>query len=385
MLTNYENLKMNPKIELQEYIAANKNNYGRSLQKRKPALHELIKDYYGERVSEKCYNFLNDISSHPTCKICQQQTRFHDGIRGYDTYCSNVCANNDPETTKNRMSGFRSKESIEKRKVTIFEKYGTTSMISINRDKALSTIREKVRTNFWNSPELIKEAGVNLYVYGYFNPEKLMSEQTKSAFVNANIDITDLEHEVFYIGYGVKDRCLAHMRDASNMAKSDHKLNTIRGLIDRGNPPIIKILKDNMTSRIEATDLESKLINEIGTVRVLDNVNSGPLSNQAQGGQGGFTGGIDFIRKLRDSRKDKRWMNNGIEQKFIHETDIAGMELQGWKLGSAPSLKRDAYFAKPHVTKNLKWITNGIDNKRVQNKTLDSYLENGWVLGVTQK
>ena len=335
---------MDPKIELREYIAANQNTYGRCISKNKPNLFALINDCYGKKVSEKCYNFLNDISSHPTCKICQQPTRFHNGVKGYDLYCSNICSNNDPETKEKRMAGFRSKESVEKRKVTIFEKYGTTSMISVNRDKALSTIREKVRTNFWNSPELIKEAGVNLYVYGYFNPEKLMSEQTKTAFLNADIDITDLEHEVFYIGYGVKDRCLFHMRSAADTTKSDHKLNTIRGLIERGNPPIIKILKNNMASRIEATELEINLINEIGTVLILNGTALGPLTNQAQGGQGGFAGGEIISKKLSEQRKNKRWMTDGVEQKYIHESNIVSMETQGWKLGSAPSPKRDAYL-----------------------------------------
>ena len=335
---------MNPKIELQEYIAANQNSYGRYISKSKPNLYALIKDCYGERVSEKCYNFLNDITSHPLCKLCQQPVRFHDGIKGYDLYCSNKCSHRDPETKQQRMSGFRSKDSIEKRKVSIFEKYGTTSMISVNRDKALSTIREKVRTNFWNSPELIKEAGVNLYVYGYFNPEKLMSKQTKIAFVNADIDTTDLEHEVFYIGYGVKDRCLFHMRNAADITKSDHKLNTIRGLIERGNPPIIKILKNNMASRIEATELEIKLINEIGTVRVLDGTATGPLTNQAQGGQGGFAGGEEISKKISDSRKGKMWMNDGAEQRYIEICNIDEMKSKGWKMGYAPSPKRDAYL-----------------------------------------
>jgi len=88
----------------------------------------------------------------------------------------------------------------------------------------------------------------------------------------------------FYVGMGKKDRFLYHLKEANDLSKSSHKLNTIRKILREDSDPIISIIDKNI-SKEQASELEILLISEIG--RVCNN--TGPLTNIADGGTGGDT------------------------------------------------------------------------------------------------
>jgi hypothetical protein len=125
------------------------------------------------------------------------------------------------------------------------------------------------------------------------------------------------------------------------------------------------------------------LIDEIGTVSVIEGVKRGPLTNQARGGQGGRQSD-EVLKKMSDNRSGTIWITDGVNQKNIKLEDLSSWELQGWKRGVKPSEKRDAYFQKDHPTANTVWIHKNGVNKRAPKDELQNYLNAGWLSGHEQ-
>lgn len=88
----------------------------------------------------------------------------------------------------------------------------------------------------------------------------------------------------FYIGMGKDNRCFDHLKEAKkspNPKSGEHKLNTIRKLLQEGKEPFIKIIQNNL-SRKQASDLEIELISTYGR----QDLGTGILTNQTSGGDG---------------------------------------------------------------------------------------------------
>ena len=106
------------------------------------------------------------------------------------------------------------------------------------------------------------------YTYCYINP------------------VTD---KPFYVGKGCGNRMYSHLAEAKSTSMCNHKLNTIRKILDDGYEPVIKVVLDNLTEE-DAFELEEFLISEIGRRDLGD----GPLVNLTDGGEG-FSG---FVRDI---------------------------------------------------------------------------------------
>lgn len=179
------------------------------------------------------------------------------------------------------------------------------------------------------------------------------------------------------IGYGTYKRAGSHLGEARKSAASNHKLNTIRSIWSAGSKPIIVKLKD-VSSKTEGLDLETNLVEAIGTVATIPGIKRGPLTNQVPGGNGGAHSD-ETNQKLRKLRKGKVWITDGEFQKYVPESEVSEWESKGWKRGVRPSSKRDAYFENGSRTKNTIWINKDGNNKRVFDPT--EYLKDGWVIG----
>ncbi len=138
----------------------------------------------------------------------------------------------------------------------------------------------------------------------------------------------------FYIGYGKNDRHLAHLRDAANpKTKATLKIKILRKMISEGLLPNIHFIQVGL-SRSEATDLEIKTIEEIGTRAIVNGVSKrGPLANMHSGGQGGYiVRSKECLARLSEKTKGRviseDWKNNiskgktGVKLSDTHKSNI---------------------------------------------------------------
>lgn len=123
----------------------------------------------------------------------------------------------------------------------------------------------------------------DFYIYIYLDPRK------SGAYNYKNIT---LDHEPFYVGYGRGNRKYFHLNE-SKTKKNSLKLNKIRKLNSLNLKPIILTYKENLSEE-NAKKLEIEIITSIGRV----NLNTGPLSNLTNGGDG--TSGLVFSKELRE-------------------------------------------------------------------------------------
>jgi hypothetical protein len=101
--------------------------------------------------------------------------------------------------------------------------------------------------------------------------------------------------EPFYVGMGKNDRHLHHLEEAKkrySRESNKHKLRRIRKILASGASPIIIKIQEEI-SLDEAIELEMFLINFIGR----RDLNSGPLVNLTDGGEGGRNPSIETLEK----------------------------------------------------------------------------------------
>ena len=145
---------------LLEYISKYKNTYSRYLQKNKPELYDLIKNQYGNTISEKCFNYINDNDylNHTTCRTCNKSiSSFISFQKGYRNYCSNKCSSNNLEVKGKMTAGLRSESSKSKRKESLIKRYGTDSLFLINKSKIIKSNNEKYGVDFPFQSQTIRE------------------------------------------------------------------------------------------------------------------------------------------------------------------------------------------------------------------------------------
>lgn len=160
---------------------------------------------------------------------------------------------------------------------------------------------------------------MNIYfVYVYKNPDSLIP---------------------FYVGLGKNQRHLSHLKEAKrnpNPKPTEHKLNTIRKLINDGKEPIIEIVSSNLT-KLEAIREEQRLIAEIGR----KDLGTGPLTNQTMGGDGVREWSKEMKNKMSTANKGKISVKDPLTgEKFKISKDderwLAG-ELVGQNKGDVDS------------------------------------------------
>jgi len=140
---------MTIKEKLLAYIEARQFVYARYLHK-EPELFNWVNTFPGETVAEKCYNAINGFTDNThycqQCGIKMPSDSFISLVKGYRMYCGASCSStaNVPMTTKH----FNSEEFKVKRKESLIERYGTDSLISINREKAIKSTQESLGVDY---------------------------------------------------------------------------------------------------------------------------------------------------------------------------------------------------------------------------------------------
>ena len=86
-----------------------------------------------------------------------------------------------------------------------------------------------------------------------------------------------------------------------------------------------------------------------------------------------------------------KMMTDGNVQKWIKPDDIQKMLDEGWVIGSCKKRAKKNYKSgsnpligrnrKP-TTSNRKWMNNGVENKMVREDEISTYLNNGWKFGM---
>lgn len=115
----------------------------------------------------------------------------------------------------------------------------------------------------------------SFYIYVYMNPLHL------GPFIYKDVPYT-FPFLPFYIGMGTGNRYLHHLYVSRGSRKkalheNEHKINTIKALLKKGQSPIIHFLAQNLTKE-EAEAEEERYILAIGR-----NIDGGPLTNIATG------------------------------------------------------------------------------------------------------
>ena len=102
--------------------------------------------------------------------------------------------------------------------------------------------------------------------------------------------------EPFYVGKGVRFRCLQHEADARTTNALTHKLNVVRSL-HRQEISVAYCLDSSYPDEAEALAREKALISEIGR----HDLGLGPLTNQTDGGEGTSNPSEESRQRRRDS------------------------------------------------------------------------------------
>ena len=147
----------------------NKGNYPHFIKRGYPRIFNRINMCYGKTFVQKVYNVIDNIQSDidiPKCKYCHDHAvSFKNINEGFKTYCSDICANKDPEFRKLRQDA-------------MFEKYGVRHALqSANiKDKQRETSLERYgATHNWSKDSTMRVNCENtmLQRYGAKNPMEL--------------------------------------------------------------------------------------------------------------------------------------------------------------------------------------------------------------------
>lgn len=128
------------------------------------------------------------------------------------------------------------------------------------------------------------------------------------------------------------------------------------------------VIKDGVCKYIELDELDKYL--QLGWTK--GNVNTGKhitISNP-------WKGRADHCKELSAARVGKVCINNGLQNKYVLESDLEKYLQKGWMKGS--KLVERVY--KSHV-----WVRNNDEEQFILNDKVSTYIENGWELGRKKK
>ena len=149
-----------------------------------PELYSLIKDFYGLSFSEKIFNAINPgiRNKHLNCIGCNKKLDSYITLKkGYRIYCSNLCSMSHDPFKQKALSQLWSIDSKKNRSNTLIEKYGTDSMIDINRTKSIASMQEKYGVDYPGQSQEIRDKtkAVVIEKYGVDNVWKVPKVRAK--------------------------------------------------------------------------------------------------------------------------------------------------------------------------------------------------------------
>jgi len=111
----------------------NKGNFQWVIKRSHPRLFNLIQSSFGKSFNERVYCILNNINTKPKCKQCSEKSvSFKNINHGYKTYCSDVCAHNDPDLVKKRQN-------------TMIAKYGVAHALQVKEISKIVSEKNKIQ------------------------------------------------------------------------------------------------------------------------------------------------------------------------------------------------------------------------------------------------
>lgn len=224
------------KEKLLAYIEKRQFVYARYLHK-ETELFNWVNNFPGVSVAEKCYNAINGFTDNThhcqQCGVKLGDDSFISLVKGYRMYCGASCSStaNVPMTTKH----FNSDEFKVKRKEALIERYGTDSLISINREKAIKSTQESLGVDYpLQSKEIRDKVKTNLKErYGVDNVMHIPStvEKIRATFMSnygvphvlQNKDILEKQQNTMMDRYGAK----------TTFQTEDYIKNNTQKLVDR--------------------------------------------------------------------------------------------------------------------------------------------------------
>jgi hypothetical protein len=183
-----------------------KNNNGYktredSFQKQYPKYYLLIKTInFTENWYEKLYCFLNNINEKPKCKICNELVNFNRYTKGYYSYCSIKCRNNDSSLKMfGDVNPMKNKSVVDKVKQTKKIRYGDENYVNVdkvkqtkkirygdenynNREKSIMTSQKKHGVDNYTNREKAKKTSLLKYNDEYYNNQKKAIETNLNEF-----------------------------------------------------------------------------------------------------------------------------------------------------------------------------------------------------------
>ena len=94
-------------------------------------------------------------------------------------------------------------------------------------------------------------------------------------------------------------------------------------------------------------------------------------------------------KKVSEHHKGSKFMNNGVEQKWVNKDEIEKYLADGWKFGACKKRNREYLSGKKWQEKyknidrsNKIWIHKDFIKKLIKKDDLEKYLTDGWLLGM---
>lgn len=126
----------------------NRNNQYAAILKRDyfNLYQQILDDYSATVPSQSLYNFVNNITTPPTCFECESLVKFINYSKGYHQFCTSAC--------KNTSIALK-----EKRKQTNIKKYGSSSVLTSDygRQQTQQTIQKKYGVDHYSKTEEFKQ------------------------------------------------------------------------------------------------------------------------------------------------------------------------------------------------------------------------------------
>jgi len=193
---------------IRELVDNNPKSYAKMI-KGLPELFSFVNEYPGKKVSEKCFNALNDIKDNTRyCGHCKGviDAPFINITKGYKPFCSIKCSVSTPEALAKKQATNLAKYGVdnpakaksvqEKAKQTNLEKYGVEYVNQVKefQEKSVQTNLEKYGTRVGSQSEQVKEKMRETNQAKYGVDYILQSEEFKDIQRKNNLEKYGVEH-----------------------------------------------------------------------------------------------------------------------------------------------------------------------------------------------
>jgi endogenous inhibitor of DNA gyrase (YacG/DUF329 family) len=192
---------------------------------RYPNLYNEILDFNISNIDitfkQKVFNYMNNITEIPKCKICNKNVNFYNNI--YSIYCSNKCQNSDT---------YLIEKSNVKRLETMQSKYGVnyTFDMQSTKDKIKKTLRDKYDTDHISRVESVKKnlsiSKKRKVIERYINDKSIsLIKIDDNRVMTIRCDDCDEEYEINYVTY------LLRIRNKVKLCTKCNRLNNYKSSI----------------------------------------------------------------------------------------------------------------------------------------------------------